>query len=55
MNLTTFFILRTKQIHAKLLTASESKFKIKAMSTWTLSEILLTSAVVCKTNTFTRK
>ena len=46
MNLTTFFISRTEQIYAKLLTASGSKFKMKVMSTWTLSEILITSAVI---------
>ena len=48
MNLATFFISRTEQIYAKLLTASGSKFKMKVMSTWTLSEILITSAVIWK-------
>ena len=42
MQLKTFFISRTKQIYAKSLTLSERKFKIKAISSWTLFEILLT-------------
>ena len=42
----TFYISRTKQIYAKTLTVSESKFK--AMSPSVLFEILLTSAVICK-------
>ena len=48
MKLITFFISRTKQIYAKTLTVSESAFKMKVMSPWTLFELLLTSAVICK-------
>ena len=48
MKLATFFILRTKQIYEKTLTAPESKFKIKTMPALALPEILLTSAVICK-------
>ena len=48
MKLTTFFISRTKQIYAKTLTVSERAFKIKVMSAWTLFELFLTSAVICK-------
>ena len=44
----TFFISRTKQIDVKAINISESTFKIEAISTWTLFEILLTSAVICK-------
>ena len=47
MKLTTFFISRTKQIYAITLTASESTFKLSAISPWELFEILLTSAVIC--------
>ena len=36
MKLTTCFILKTKQIYTKTLTVSESTFKIKLMSAWTL-------------------
>ena len=35
MKLITFFISRTKQIHAKTLTVSESAFKMMVMSPWT--------------------
>ena len=48
MKLTTFFISKTKQIYAKILTVSESTFKIKAMLPWILFEILLTSAGIYK-------
>ena len=48
IKLTIFFISKTKQICAETLTVSESTFKLKAMSRWTLFEILLTSAVTCK-------
>ena len=48
MKLTTLFILRTKQIYAKTLTVSENAFKMKAMSSWTLFELLLTSVIICK-------
>ena len=48
MELITFFISRTKQIYAKTLAISESKFKIKAMSPLKLSEIFIMSAVICK-------
>ena len=42
------FIPRAKQIYAKPLTISEITFKIKAMSTWALFKILITSAVIFK-------
>ena len=48
MKLTIFFISRTKQICAKTLAVSESPFKLKTMWSWTLSEILFASAVICK-------
>ena len=48
MNLTTFFYFKNQTDLRKLLTASGTKFKIKVMSTWTLSEILITSAVIWK-------
>ena len=48
MKLTAFFISKTKQIYAKILTVPESTFKIKAMLPWILFEMLLTSAVICK-------
>ena len=47
MKLKTFFISRTKQIYAITLTVSESTFKLSAISSWELFEILLTSAVIC--------
>ena len=34
MKLTTFFISKTKQIYAKILTALEIVFEIKAMLPW---------------------
>ena len=48
MKLATFFIRRTNQIYAKVITVSKSKFEIKVVSAWTLFEILLTSAVISK-------
>ena len=42
MQLKTFFISRTKHIHAKTFTVSKSTFKMKAKSPWTFFEILLT-------------
>ena len=48
MKLTTIFIVKTKQIYAKILTVPESTFKIKAMLPWIAFEILLTSAVICE-------
>ena len=48
MKLTAFFISKTKHIHVKTLTVSESTFKIKTMLPWILFKILPTSAVVCK-------
>ena len=48
MKLTTFFISRTERIDIKTINISESTFKIKEISTWTLFKILLTSAVICK-------
>ena len=48
MKLVTFFISRTKQMYTKTLAVSESTFKIKAMSPWTLFKIFLTSAVIYK-------
>ena len=42
------FVSITKQIYAKPFTVSENTFKIKAMSPWTLLDILLKSAVTCK-------
>ena len=48
MKLTTFFISKTKQIYAKILTVLESTFKVKAMLPQILFEILLTSAIICK-------
>ena len=50
-----FFISRTKQIYAKTSTVFASKFKIKAMSPWTLLEILLNSAAISKQRLFTWK
>ena len=47
MKLTTLFISRTKQIYVKTLTVSECTFKEKAISSWALSEILLTPAIIC--------
>ena len=46
MKLTTFFISKTKQIYAKILTALEIVFEIKAMLPWIFFKILLTSAVI---------
>ena len=48
MNLTTYFISKTKQIYTKTFNVSESTFKIKAMLLGSLFEILITSAVICK-------
>ena len=48
MKLTTFFISKTKQIYAEILTVPESIFQIKAMLPRILFEILITSAVICK-------
>ena len=48
MKLTTLFISNTRQIFAKVLAVPESSIKTKASSLWTLSVILLTSAVICK-------
>ena len=42
------FVSITKQIYAKPFTVSENTFEIKAMSPWTLLDILLKSAVTCK-------
>ena len=53
IKLTIFFISRTKQICAETLTVSESTFKLKAMSRWTLFEILLSSYL--QTKIFARK
>ena len=50
-----FFISRTKKIYAKTSTVFASKFKIKAMSPWTVLEILLNSAAISKQRLFTRK
>ena len=52
MKLTTFFISKTKQIYAKTRTVPEIIFKIKTMSLWTLSEILLTSTIIRKQRIF---
>ena len=48
MKLTTIFVSRTKQNYAKTLTISESTFKMKVMSPWTLFEVLVSSAVIGK-------
>ena len=52
MELTTFFILRTRQIQTKPLFVSESTFKIKAISLLIFSAILLWSALICKQRLF---
>ena len=44
----TFFISKTKQIYAKILTALEIVFEIKAILPWIFLKILLTSAVIFK-------
>ena len=48
MKQTIFFISKTKQIYAKTSTVSENTFKIKALLTWILFKILITSVVICK-------
>ena len=52
MKLTTFFIPRIKQIYAKTLNVSESKFEIQAKSACTLFEILRTSADISNQRLF---
>ena len=50
MKLTTFFISRTKQIYTKTSAFSESAFKMKIMSAWTLELLLMSvwSVVIFK-------
>ena len=48
MKLATFFISKTKQNYAEILTVPESTIKIKTMLPWILFKILLTSAIICK-------
>lgn len=48
MRITTFFILRTKQIYSKLLTISGSTLKIKIMLQGTPIETMFMYAAICK-------
>ena len=48
MKLVTFFVARTKNSLAKIITDSETTTKINVRSGWVLSLILLTSAVIYK-------
>ena len=49
MKLTTLFISRIKQTYAKTIAVvSESAFKMKVMSAWTLFKLFLVSAIICK-------
>ena len=48
MKLAIFFLSSTRHIFTNLLAVSESSRKIQVKLHWTLSLILLTSAVICK-------
>ena len=48
MKLAIFFLSSTRHIFRNLLAVSESSRKIQVKLHWTLSLILLTSAVICK-------
>ena len=54
MKLTTFFFQELSRFTQKILTVSESTFKINTTSPLALFKILLTSAVICKQRFFTK-